>query len=228
MHRGSWARLHFLCNKLFGSGGGLGPFSLRNAEFGNANRRESPVLAFGGGPLFARVAVHSGPSNPFHPRLLEPAYWQARLAQLQGRAHKMLIVPRHDLEVPGLRVMDLLLRGHDGMRLRGLISWWPITGAPNRVLLHWPNGQEAPGSHLGESQPENVGIAHLYLYGDPDRRLEDRVLDFVCLICGTRSMPEARQARPRLEIAPGEAEPDEYRIGRALLEKGWCSDLEVG
>jgi hypothetical protein len=161
-----------------------------------------------------------------YPLLFDPAYWQGRLAQLHGRANKMLIVPRHDLEVPGLQVVELLLRSHDGLRLRGLISWWPIAGAPKRVLLHWPCAQETPGSHLRDPSPKNWGVADLYLYGDPDRRLEDRVLDFVCLICGARNMPEAREARPRMEIAPGEAEPDEYRIGRALLEMGWCAKIE--
>lgn len=176
--------------------------------------------------LPAANLVHTGPTNLFHPLLFDPAYWQARLAQLQGRAHKMLIVPRHDLEAPGLEVVELLLRSHDGVRLRGLVSWWPITGAPKRVLLHWPNDQGTPGSHLAEASPNHPGTADLYLYGDPDRRLEDRVLDFVCLICGARNMPGAREARLSLQAAPGQDEPDEFRIGKALLDKGWCSSLE--
>jgi hypothetical protein len=169
--------------------------------------------------------VRIEPTNLFHPLLFDPEYWQARLAQLQGRAQKMLIVPRHDLEAPGLEVIELLLRSHDGVRLRGLVSWWPITGAPKRVLLHWPSGQGAPGSHLASSTPDRPGTADLHLYGDPDRRLEDRVLDFVCLICGARNMPETRQVRLSLQAAPGQDEPDEFRIGKALLDKGWCSSI---
>ena len=32
---------------------------------------------------------------------------------------------------------------------------------------------------------------------------------------------------PTLDLAPGQEPEDEYRIGKALLERGWCSSIEV-
>jgi hypothetical protein len=166
--------------------------------------------------------VRHGSTNLFHPLLFDPVYWQGRLGQLSGRSAKMLILPRPDLEVPGQEVVELLLRSHDGVRLKGLVSWWPISGDPKLVTLHWPTDGMDPRLHLLRSAPNNLGAADLYLYPDPDRRLEDRVLDFICMISGARKMPKARRDNLRLELASGEIEPDEYRIGKALLDRGWC------
>ena len=69
--------------------------------------------------------------------------------------------------------------------------------------------------------------ADLYLFRDPDRRLEDRVLDFLCLICGAKGMPGVRGTVPTICLAPGQESQDEYRIGKALLDRGWCSSIEV-
>ena len=174
----------------------------------------------------ARPAVHSGTTNLFHPLLFEPHYWQERLARLDGRARRMLIAPRPDLaaDVGGLEVVELLLRSHDDLRLRGLVARFPIVGPPTRVLLRWPSQTEL---HQLQFEEVNLDAAYLYLFRDPDRRLEDRVLDFVCLLCAAKGLPALEGTRPKVELASGQTAPDEYRIGRALLDRGWCEGVEV-
>ena len=173
----------------------------------------------------------NGPAtNLLHPLLFEPSYWQERLARLSGRARRMLVVPRGDLGGEGLEVVELLLRSHDDVRLRGIVAHWPIAGPPRRVLLHWPSVE--PGASGGDParldlRVGNPGDAELYLFRDPVRRLEDRVLDFLCLLCGARGLPQLRGSTPAMELAPGQGTPDEYRIGKTLLERGWCASLEV-
>jgi hypothetical protein len=170
--------------------------------------------------------VHSGTTNLFHPLLFEPHYWQERLARLDGRARRMLIAPRPELaaEVAGLEVVELLLRSHDDLRLKGIVARFPITGPPSRVLLRWPDAASLDRLPFEEVDP---GAAHLYLFRDPDRRLEDRVLDFVCLLCAAKGLPALEGTRPTIELAEGQRAPDEYRIGRALLDRGWCEAIEV-
>lgn len=170
------------------------------------------------------MPVNSTPTNLFHPLLFEPSYWQERLAKLSGRARRMMIVPRPDLGHGGLEVVELLLRSHDDVRLRGIVAFWPIAGPPRRVRLHWPLQTDASELDLDSV---TVEAADLYLYRDPDRRLEDRVLDFLCLICGAKGMPGVRGTVPTICLAAGQETPDEYRIGKALLERGWCSSIEV-
>ena len=181
---------------------------------------------FGRGPDSARSAVHSGTTNLFHPLLFEPHYWQERLARLDGRARRMLIVPRPDLaaEVGGLEVIELLLRSHDDLRLRGIVARFPIAGPPSRVLLRWPPANELDRLDFAEV---NLDATYLYLFRDPDRRLEDRVLDFVCLLCAARGLPALEGTRPSIALADGQPHLDEYRIGRALLDRGWCESVEV-
>lgn len=170
--------------------------------------------------------MHSGTTNLFHPLLFEPHYWQERLARLDGRARRMLIAPRPDLsaEAGGLEVVELLLRSHDGLRLRGLVGRYPIAGPPSRVLLRWPSQEEL---HRLSFEEVSLDAAYLYLFRDPDRRLEDRVLDFVCLLCAAKGLPALEGTCPEIELAEGQTPPDEYRIGRTLLERGWCEGIEV-
>jgi len=138
----------------------------------------------------------------------------------------MLIAPRPDLAaaVGGLEVVELLLRSHDDLRLRGLVARYPIAGPPTRVLLRWPSHGEVHQLDFEEVKPDT---AYLYLIRDPDRRLEDRVLDIVCLMCAAKGLPALEGTRPQVELASGQIAPDEYRIGRALLDRGWCGAIEV-
>jgi hypothetical protein len=136
----------------------------------------------------------------------------------------MMIVPRPDLGPEGLEVVELLLRSHDDVRLRGIVAYWPIAGPPHRVRLHWPLCTETSELSLGDT---SVEAADLYLFRDPDRRLEDRVLDFLCLICGAKGMPGLQGIKPSIELAPSQSQQDEYRIGKSLLDRGWCSSIEV-
>ena len=129
----------------------------------------------------------------------------------------MMVVPRPDLSRGGLEVLELLLRSHDDVRLRGVVAHWPIAGPPGRVLLHWPASPAPEALDLESVAPET---ADLYLFRDPDRRLEDRVLDFLCLICGAKGLPHLRGKHPSIELPPGQETPDELRIERTLLERG--------
>jgi len=168
--------------------------------------------------------VHTGTTNLFHPLLFEPHYWHARLARLDGRARHMLIVPRPDLGSKGLEVVELLLRSHDDLRLRGIMAHYPIAGPPRRVRLEWPRAEQLEHLSLELVTPET---AHLYLIRDPDRRLEDRVLDFLCLLCAAKGLPVLEGTCPEIELATPPTAPDEYRIGRALLDRGWCESIEI-
>ncbi|MBC8451249.1 MAG: hypothetical protein H8D72_00920 [Planctomycetes bacterium] len=136
----------------------------------------------------------------------------------------MLLVPRPDLGSNGLEVIELLLRSHDDLRLRGIVAFHPIAGPPPRVRLYWPRSEAFESLDL-----DQVGsnTAHLYLIRDPDRRLEDRVLDFLCLLCAAKGLPALEGTCPEIELDQPEAAPDEYRIGRTLLERGWCEAIEI-
>lgn len=168
--------------------------------------------------------MHPGTTNLFHPLLFEPHYWQARLARLDGDTRQMQVFGRSDLSKRGLEVSELVLRSHDDLHLRGVVAHFPIAGPPNRVQIRWPN---CPSPDLLNLDEVGSQAAMLFILKDSDRRLEDRVLDFLCLLCAAKALPALQGRLPHIELAPGQIKPDEYRIGRTLLRRGWCQSIEI-
>ena len=168
--------------------------------------------------------MHPGATNLFHPLLFEPHYWQARLARLDGDTRQMQVFGRPDLSRGGLEVSEMVLRSHDGLHLCGVVAHFPIAGPPNRVQVRWSNSSSADLLNLGVVGSE---AATLFIFKDLGRRLEDRVLDFLCLLCATKALPAFQGHLPQIELAPKQPKPDEYRIGRTLLRRGWCQSIEI-
>ena len=63
--------------------------------------------------------------------LMDPEFWRPRIERLAREPRQLAIFPRPDLSRPGIEVMELRLRAHDGARLtaRGLGATKPV--APN-------------------------------------------------------------------------------------------------
>lgn len=151
---------------------------------------------------------------------MEPTYWQDRLARLDGQSRRMQVMNREDLAPPGVQVLELNLVTYDERKIQALVAH--AKGPVVRVQIHWRmNPTMAMTSFHGVSSE----LAQLHIVMDPHRRLEERVLDFLALLSAARDLSIVNGSNPAIELAPGQRVFDEYRIGRALIKKGWCKSI---
>lgn len=184
-----------------------------------------PTVRSPGGTRYAIVVTTS--SCSLHRLLLEPSYWQPRLAEIAQIPRQLLVFPRHDLSWPGGEVAELWLRGAQGGRVRTLFARPRFTAQPPTLrLVHAEeqglapaDGSDWSGGAFHWDQIRD-GEAWLMWRPDLDRRLEDRVLDLV------RALQAARQLVGNFESpvefdAGTQVGSDELLIAEQLLREDW-------
>jgi hypothetical protein len=196
------------------------------------------LRTFFGGPLFPAAPVRSPPSARYatvvttsscslHRLLLEPTYWQGRLAEIAEIPRQLLVFPRHDLSWPGGEVAELWLRGAQGGRVRTLFARPRFAAQrPTLRLVHAESEGLAPADGSGWSggvfhwDRIRDGESWLIWRPDPSRRLEDRVLDLVRTVQAARQLLGDLEAPVEFEDGDGPG-ADELRIAQQLLREQW-------
>jgi len=149
--------------------------------------------------------------------LLDPEYWRPRLARLVSEPRQLAIFPRLDLSRPGIEVVELRLRAHDGERLTALLARSAFAGIGLEVHLRaCPDLREV---ELDWALVEAGGSDLVFRYPEA-RRLEDRVLDLLRVVgaaCSFESI-DCRQVR----FHPSDScIQDEFAIAEFLRRQGW-------
>ena len=163
----------------------------------------------------------SGSPQPdgLHRLLLDPSFWRLRLEAMGRVPRKLLLFPRPDLGHPGVEVLELHLRGHDGFRLRALLgrSVYRPDGTPTRLRLAESGRDES----LDWGRIEG-GEADLVFNADLGRRLEDRVLDVLRLVTCAATLEGMEEHK--IELLPEDrgSAADELLIAQALRDERLC------
>jgi len=158
------------------------------------------------------------------PFLLEPSYWQDRIARMETVSRSFLLMPRADLSSPLVDVVEWRLRAHDGERLSGLRGQSPFHPSPAGASIRMAE----PGDELAVRLDTVAEGCVDFVYRVPHaRRLEDRVLD-VLRVWQAALNGGVDPETVRLVPAPGAEVPDEFMIAERLLEQGLAEQLLEG
>ena len=164
------------------------------------------------------VSGHRSPT----PFLLEARYWQRRVSRMETVSRSYLLVPRPDLSSPLVDIVDWRLRAHDGARIIGQRGQSPFHPSPRGAQIRQVQSG-VPLTPYIEAVTE--GYADFAYCRDPERRLEDRVLDALRVwqaALNTGVDPETVHfVHPDDPGAP----PDEFMIAQELLRKGLSERL---
>lgn len=133
----------------------------------------------------------------------------------------MCVTERPELARDDAAVLDLDLVAYDTRRIRALVCHHRSAQPPQRVLVYW---RLTPSMVAFEGTSPST--AQLHILRDPLLRLEERVLDFLALLSAARQLSFLSGASPAIELAPGQQVFDEFRIGRALVKRGWCQSID--
>jgi len=151
--------------------------------------------------------------------LLDPGFWRPRFERLEKEPRQLAIFPRPDLCRPGIEVLELRLRGHDGARLTALVARSAFT----------QQGGEVHVRALPELDPDIIdwssveqGVTDLLFSYPPDRRLEDRVLDVLRVVGAACSLESIVCSQVKF-IPNGSQVQDEFAIADFLRQQGWGS-----
>lgn len=149
--------------------------------------------------------------------LMDPDFWRQRLERLEREPRQLAIFPRPDLSRPGIEVIELRLRGHDGAKLRAVLARSAFAGSGLQIRLRACGPEEADALEFATVEE---GGTDLVLHYPPDRRLEDRVLDILRVMSAACSV-ESLDC-DRVSFAPSNAcVQDEFAIVRFLRQEGW-------
>ena len=149
--------------------------------------------------------------------LLDPEYWRPRLQRLEREPRHLAIFPRADLSRPGIEVIELRLRAHDGARLTALLARSAFAGTGLEVRLRACACLD--GATPDWSAVEEGGTDLVFSY-PPDRRLEDRVLD-VLRIVGAACSVESIDCQ-KVTFRPSDScIQDEFAIASFIRQEGW-------
>ena len=151
----------------------------------------------------------------FRDLLLDPGYWRPRLEKLGSVPKRLLIFPRPDLSRPGVEVIELRMRAHDGVDLRCILGRPAFPAAGDVVHLRVVEEfafAEPDWTRIEEGQTD------LVVSFPPQRRLEDRVLDVLRVTLAAGSAEALTWERVDLST---DASCDELVLADMLREKGW-------
>jgi len=149
--------------------------------------------------------------------LLDPEFWRPRLQRLSQEPRQLVQVPRPDLERPGIEVLELRLKAHDGADLRGLLARSAYHRTGDQVRLRLCGDLET--SALDWRAVEE-GATDLVFRYPAARRLQDRVLDVVRLTQAACSLESIDCSR--IEFHAGHRPtPDEFVIADLFRSQGW-------
>ncbi len=149
--------------------------------------------------------------------LLDPDYWRPRLERLEQEPRHLAFLPRADLSRPGVEVVELRLRAHDGARLTALLARSAFAGTGLRVQIRACN--DLARSVLDFATVECGGSDLVFCY-PPGRRLEDRVLDVIRIV-GAACQVECVDCQQVAFAPSGPGVQDEFAIAEFLRKKGW-------
>jgi hypothetical protein len=149
--------------------------------------------------------------------LLDPAFWRDRLERLEREPRQLAFLPREDLSRPGIDVVELRLRAHDGARLTALLARSAFAGTGLRVQVR-ACGDLARAT-LDFPSVEAGGSDLVFCY-PPGRRLEDRVLDVIRIV-GAACSVECVDCQQVSFQPSGDQVQDEFAIVEFLRKEGW-------
>ena len=151
--------------------------------------------------------------------LLDPEFWRPRLERLEQEPRQLAFLPREDLSRPGVEVVELRLRAHDGARLTALLARSAFAGTGLRV-------QVRACADLAQALPDfetvESGGSDLVFCYPQGRRLEDRVLDVIRIV-GAACSVECVNCQQITFLPSGAAVQDEFVIADFLRKEGWLS-----
>lgn len=149
--------------------------------------------------------------------LMDPEFWRSRLERLEKEPRQLAIFPRSDLSRPGIEVLELRVRAHDGARLTALLARSSFAETGLEVSLRACTGPGQPEPDLAAVES---GGTDLLLRYPPDRRLEDRVMDVLRIVeaaCSLESLDATR-----VHFHPSDScVQDEFAIVQFLRQEGW-------
>ncbi len=149
--------------------------------------------------------------------LLDPEYWRPRLEKLDREPKQLAFIPRTELSRPGIEVVELRLRGHDGARLNALLARSAFAGTGLRVQVRACG--DLAGAVLDFGTVESGGSDLVFCY-PPNRRLEDRVLDVIRIV-GAACSVECVDCQRVTFVPSGEHVQDEFAIAEFMRKEGW-------
>jgi hypothetical protein len=149
--------------------------------------------------------------------LLAPEFWLPRIERLEREPRQLAIFPRSDLSRPGIDVVELRLRAHDGARLEALLARSSFAGIGQEVCLHSSEGLEHA---VLDFKAVEMGSSDLVFQFPPDRRLEDRVLDVLRIVDAACSLEGVDCSRLKFQERPCGVQ-DEFAIVRFIRKEGW-------
>jgi len=169
--------------------------------------------------------------------LLDPDFWRPRLERLASVPRHLALFPRPDLERPGVEVLELRLKAHDGARLKAVLARSAFAANGGRVHLRLAqgcghNGSSSSAAHssAADSPMEDAldwgaverGETDLvFRYPGPEpRRLEDRVLDALRIVDAACSIESVDCGHITFDDEQGHL-PDEFVIAQFFRLKGW-------
>ena len=151
--------------------------------------------------------------------LMDPEFWRVRLERLEREPRQLAIFPRPDLSRPGVEVIELRLRAHDGAKLTALLARSAFADVGSEIRLR--ACPEAQGDQLDFATVEGGGT-DLVLQYPPERRLEDRVLDVLRIAGAACSLEQIDASHVTLHTRDSCVQ-DEFAIVEFLRREGWMA-----
>jgi hypothetical protein len=149
--------------------------------------------------------------------LLDPEFWRPRFERLEKEPRQLAIFPRPDLCRPGIEVLELRLRAHDGARLTALVARSSFCQQGGEVHLRACPEVAAAGIDWGGVEAGGTELIFSY---PPERRLEDRVLDVLRVVSAACSL-ESIECRSVKLLPSDSCVQDEFAIADFLRQQGW-------
>jgi len=153
--------------------------------------------------------------------LMDPDFWRGRLERLAQAPRQLAIFPRADLSRPGIEVIELRMRAHDGARLAALVARSAFAEVGQEV--HLRSESDLSDTELDHHLVERGGTDLVFRYPLP-RRLEDRVLDLVRILDAACSL-EGIECKDVVLCPSGTCIQDEFAIVQFLRQEGWIQRL---
>ena len=157
------------------------------------------------------------PNGAFPELILDPDFWRPRLSRLGQVPRSLLVFPRPDLSRPGVEVIELRLRAHDGARIVCILGRPAFAARGDCVQVRLADSLAA--TELDWHAIEE-GATDLIFAFPPERHLEDRVLD-VLRVAQSAASIECAEWTDVVLVPEREAPCDAQRLAQMLREKGW-------
>lgn len=150
---------------------------------------------------------------------MSPEFWRPRIERLECEPRQLAIFPRPDLSRPGVEVIELRMRAHDGARLTAFLARSAFADVGLEVRLRACG--EAQEASLDFTTVEGGGSDLVFRY-PAERRLEDRVLDVLRVLGAACSLEGVDCSKVRFHPSDSCVQ-DEFVIAQFLREQGWIS-----